>query len=61
MKNRLVTSGYSLAEETANSISHHGLGCIFGIVGLVLLLVQANEMRATATAITRATACMAAA
>ncbi|WJV63199.1 hemolysin III family protein [Pectobacteriaceae bacterium CE70] len=31
---------YSLAEEIANSISH-GIGCVFGIVGLVLLLVQA--------------------
>lgn len=53
MKDRSVIKGkgYSLAEELANSISH-GLGCVFGIVGLVLLLVQAVDMRATATAIT---------
>ncbi|MCG7390111.1 hemolysin III family protein [Pantoea sp. ACRSB] len=51
MKNRLVAQGYSLAEEIANSISH-GFGCLFGIVGLVLLLVQAVEMGASATAIT---------
>ncbi|ORM66422.1 hemolysin III family protein [Pantoea rodasii] len=50
-QNRLITQGYSLAEEIANSISH-GIGCIFGIVGLVLLLTQAVEMRADITAIT---------
>ncbi|MCZ4060295.1 hemolysin III family protein [Pantoea sp. LMR881] len=49
--NRLRMPGYSLAEEIANSISH-GLGCLFGIVGLVLLLTQAIEMGAGATAIT---------
>ncbi|MEL4012754.1 PAQR family membrane homeostasis protein TrhA [Dryocola clanedunensis] len=43
--------GYSLAEEIANSISH-GIGLVFGIVGLVLLLVQAVEANASATAIT---------
>lgn len=50
-QHRIITQGYSLAEEIANSISH-GLGCLFGIVGLVLLLTQAVEMRADAIAIT---------
>ena len=50
-QNRILAQGYSLAEEIANSISH-GIGCIFGIVGLVLLLTQAVEMRADAIAIT---------
>ena len=50
-QNRLIAQGYSLAEEIANSISH-GIGCIFGIVGLVLLLTQAVEMRADSIAIT---------
>lgn len=50
-QNRIIAQGYSLAEEIANSISH-GIGCIFGIVGLVLLLTQAVEMRADVTAIT---------
>lgn len=50
-QNRLIAQGYSLAEEIANSISH-GIGCIFGVVGLVLLLTQAVEMRADITAIT---------
>ncbi len=36
---------YSVAEEIANSVSH-GLGMLFGIVGLVLLLVQANNLNA---------------
>ena len=40
----LITQGYSLAEEVANSISH-GIGLVFGIVGLVLLLVQAVDAR----------------
>lgn len=44
-------SSYSLAEEVANSISH-GIGFILGIVGLVLLLVQASDSGADATAIT---------
>lgn len=43
--------GYSLAEEIANSISH-GIGLLFGIVGLVLLLVQAAKINAGAMAIT---------
>lgn len=47
----LIAQGYSLAEEIANSISH-GIGLVFGIVGLVLLLVQAIETNASATAIT---------
>jgi len=47
----LVAHGYSLAEEVANSISH-GIGLVFGIVGLVLLLVQAIETNASTTAIT---------
>ena len=51
IQNRLIAQGYSLAEEIANSISH-GLGCLFGIVGLVLLLTQAVEMQANITAIT---------
>ncbi|WP_058973688.1 PAQR family membrane homeostasis protein TrhA [Type-D symbiont of Plautia stali] len=50
-QNRLIAQGYSLAEEIANSISH-GIGCIFGVVGLVLLLTQAVDMRADITAIT---------
>lgn len=45
-----MTQGYSLAEEIANSISH-GIGLVFGIVGLVLLLVQAVEANAGMTAI----------
>jgi len=43
--------GYSVAEEIANSISH-GIGFIFGIVGLALLLSQAMDMQANAIAIT---------
>ncbi|KJV49937.1 hemolysin [Pantoea sp. BL1] len=50
-QNRILAQGYSLAEEIANSISH-GIGCIFGVVGLVLLLTQAVDMRADVTAIT---------
>ncbi len=34
-----------MAEEVANSVSH-GLGCLFGIVGLVLLIMQAMENHA---------------
>ncbi|WP_312056009.1 PAQR family membrane homeostasis protein TrhA [Pantoea brenneri] len=48
---RLPTAGYSLAEEIANSISH-GLGCLFGVVALVLMLNQARETGAGAMAIT---------
>lgn len=43
--------GYPWAEEIANSLSH-GVGLIFGIVGLVLLLVQAVGDNASAMAIT---------
>lgn len=49
-KANIVQQGYSLAEEVANSISH-GIGFILGIVGLVLLLVQAIGTGADATAI----------
>ncbi len=47
----LLAQGYSLAEEVANSISH-GIGFIFGIVGLVLMLTQAIESQAGTLAIT---------
>ncbi|MGE9551623.1 PAQR family membrane homeostasis protein TrhA [Erwinia amylovora] len=46
-----LAHGYSLAEEVANSISH-GIGFIFGIVGLVLLLIQAVDSQAGIMAIT---------
>ena len=42
----LIKQGYSLAEEIANSVSH-GIGLVFGIVGLVLLLVQAVDLNAS--------------
>lgn len=47
----LPAADYPWAEEIANSISH-GIGLVFGIVGLVLLLVQAVNSGAGATAIT---------
>ncbi|MGV3344485.1 hemolysin III family protein [Enterobacteriaceae bacterium LUAb1] len=47
----VLKKGYSLAEEIANSISH-GIGCVFGIVGLVLMLTQAIENQADIMAIT---------
>ncbi|MBK4716318.1 MULTISPECIES: PAQR family membrane homeostasis protein TrhA [Tenebrionibacter/Tenebrionicola group] len=47
----LIAHGYTLAEEIANSISH-GVGLVFGIVGLVLLLVQAADTNAGVMAIT---------
>ncbi|EKM5064428.1 PAQR family membrane homeostasis protein TrhA [Cronobacter turicensis] len=47
----LLAQGYSLAEEIANSISH-GIGLVFGIVGLILLLIQAVDSNASAIAIT---------
>ncbi|MFB0713043.1 hemolysin III family protein [Buttiauxella noackiae] len=47
----LIVKGYSMAEEIANSISH-GIGLVFGIVGLILLLVQAFDTNASVTAIT---------
>ncbi|MCW2486583.1 hemolysin III family protein [Candidatus Symbiopectobacterium sp. NZEC127] len=43
-------AAYTLAEEIANSISH-GAGVVLGIVGLVLLLVQAVDNGATSMAI----------
>ncbi|PSW04489.1 hemolysin III family protein [Photobacterium rosenbergii] len=52
MAEQLATeSGYSVTEEMANSISH-GLGMVFGIIGLVLLLVQAVSNGADALSIT---------
>ncbi|EHD23104.1 MULTISPECIES: PAQR family membrane homeostasis protein TrhA [Brenneria] len=51
MSKNLWESGYSVAEEIANSISH-GIGLVFGIVGLVLLLVQAVNNGADGVAIT---------
>lgn len=47
----LSVTAYPWAEEIANSISH-GIGLVFGIVGLVLLLVQAVNDGAGVTAIT---------
>lgn len=47
----LPATAYPWAEEIANSISH-GIGLVFGIVGLVLLLVQAVNAGAGVTAIT---------
>ncbi|MCV9878694.1 PAQR family membrane homeostasis protein TrhA [Brenneria izbisi] len=51
MSNNVQAPGYSLAEEIANSVSH-GIGLVFGIVGLVLLLVQAVNNGADGIAIT---------
>ncbi|PWC17769.1 PAQR family membrane homeostasis protein TrhA [Brenneria corticis] len=51
MSKNLWESGYSVAEEIANSVSH-GIGLVFGIVGLVLLLVQAVNNGADGVAIT---------
>ncbi|WP_192457643.1 PAQR family membrane homeostasis protein TrhA [Musicola keenii] len=51
MTKNVRDSGYTLAEEIANSVSH-GIGFIFGIVGLVLLLVQAVNNGAGTMAIT---------
>ncbi|WP_440887243.1 PAQR family membrane homeostasis protein TrhA [Vibrio sp. WZ-1] len=42
---------YSQGEELANSITH-GIGMIFGIVGLVLLLIKAVNQQADALTIT---------
>lgn len=50
MAKALWDSGYTLAEEIANSVSH-GMGLIFGVVGLALLLAQALDNGATGTAI----------
>lgn len=46
----IIAQEYSLAEEIANSISH-GIGLVFGIVGLVLLLIQAVDARAGSMAV----------
>ncbi|AST70772.1 hemolysin III family protein [Kosakonia cowanii] len=51
VKKPLIAQGYTLAEEIANSISH-GIGLVFGIVGLVLLLGQAVDAHANTLAIT---------
>ena len=51
VKKPLIAQGYTLAEEIANSISH-GIGLVFGIVGLVLLLGQAFDTHASTLAIT---------
>lgn len=48
---KLANSVYPWAEEIANSISH-GIGLVFGIVGLILLLLQAVDTGAGVTAIT---------
>lgn len=45
VKSIALKQGYSVAEEIANSVSH-GLGLIFGIVGLMLLLNQGNAANA---------------
>ena len=50
-KQMAARAGYSVAEEVANSISH-GMGMIFGIVGLVLLLNQAVDAGADGLSIT---------
>ncbi|ELY5145289.1 TPA: hemolysin III family protein [Vibrio vulnificus] len=41
----MSVSQYSVREEVANAVTH-GLGMIFGIVGLVMLLVKATEHHA---------------
>lgn len=51
MRNKPLAKSYSLAEEIANSVSH-GVGVIFSIVGLVLMLNQAGEAGANALAVT---------
>ena len=51
VKKPLIAQGYTLAEEIANSISH-GIGLVFGIVGLLLLLGQAFDTHASTLAIT---------
>ncbi|PSU29552.1 PAQR family membrane homeostasis protein TrhA [Photobacterium lutimaris] len=52
MAEQLATgSEYSVTEEVANSISH-GLGMVFGIIGLVLLLIQAVSTGADVLSIT---------
>ncbi|MTD28279.1 PAQR family membrane homeostasis protein TrhA [Erwinia sorbitola] len=50
VKEKVLTGGYSVAEEIANSISH-GIGCLLGVIGLVLMLNQAIDSHAGALAI----------
>lgn len=50
VKQKVLTGGYSVAEEIANSISHC-IGCLLGVIGLVLMLDQAIDNRAGALAI----------
>ncbi len=47
----VITQGYSLAEEVAQQHQPRDRAEVFGIVGLVLLLVQAADTNASATAI----------
>ena len=51
VKQNVLEPEYSLAEEVVNSISH-GIGCLLGVIGLVLLLSQASDAGAGALAIT---------
>ena len=51
VKQNVLEPEYSLAEEVVNSISH-GIGCLLGIIGLVLLLNQASAAGAGALAFT---------
>lgn len=51
VKQNVLVPEYSLAEEVVNSISH-GIGCLLGVIGLVLLLNQATDAGASALAIT---------
>ena len=50
VKQNVLEPEYSLAEEVVNSISH-GIGCLLGIIGLVLLLSQASDAGAGMLAI----------
>ena len=50
-KHRFFPKGYSVGEEIANSLSH-GLGCLFGVAGLLLLLNRAITSHADAITIT---------
>ncbi|MDW2245339.1 hemolysin III family protein, partial [Vibrio sp. 1287] len=42
---------YSQSEELANTITH-GIGMIFGIVGLILLLIKATNHQADTLTVT---------
>ncbi|GHA62178.1 hemolysin III family protein [Photobacterium aphoticum] len=50
-KPHAADAAYSVAEEVANSVTH-GIGMLFGIVGLVLLLVQAVDAKADVLSLT---------